>query len=357
MVLTKRAFSPDWHIGVSASTARILLRSHPGHSQYTSAEIAYDRMSASKTHILLLGATGETQNPLWHIPTESTRKQGYIGGTLLQRLIAHPSASTFDITILIRNPDKAKIIESAFGNRVKPVVGHHGELDKIESLAESAHIVINVVSAFMHDLVGYLTKYQADSDDVALTKAILSGLRKSHTTALGDPPILIHTVRVHLKLHLYFAVLTMPVCSREQVFLWTTPRVSSRAKSFTTTRTRSRSSPSRPPRSIETSISSSSRRISKVRLVQAVWLLEILTRTLEGYARTYIVLPCTVYGIATGPLFDSGFANRYSIQIPALIKAALTRKRAGVLGQGKPVWTSVHIDDSPFSPYLVDRCR
>ena len=32
---------------------------------------------------------------------------GYIGGSVLSRLLEHPSASTFDITVLVRSEEKA----------------------------------------------------------------------------------------------------------------------------------------------------------------------------------------------------------------------------------------------------------
>ncbi|TBU41486.1 hypothetical protein BD309DRAFT_965128 [Dichomitus squalens] len=65
----------------------------------------------------------------------------------------------------------------------------------------------------------------------------------------------------------------------------------------------------------------------------------------EGYARTHIVLPSTVYGIAAHPLVEAGISNPYSMQIPLIIRSSLARKRAGVIGKGLSLWPSVHIDD------------
>jgi hypothetical protein len=50
-----------------------------------------------------------------------------------------------------------------------------------------------------------------------------------------------------------------------------------------------------------------------------------------GYVKTFIILPSTIYGIATGPLFDAGISNPHSIQIPMLIKTSLDRGVAGVI--------------------------
>lgn len=73
--------------------------------------------------------------------------------------------------------------------------------------------------------------------------------------------------------------------------------------------------------------------------------------TLVGYARTYIVLPSTIYGVATGPLVDLGIQNPRSQQIPRLVGASIARKRAGMVGLGLNKWPNVHIDDSAFASF------
>lgn len=121
---------------------------------------------------------------------------GYIGGSVLARLIAHKSASTFAITVLVRDPVKAKKFETF---DVKSVVGSFDDLDKISSLAEQAHIVFQCVSFFLNfcNTYAYLTLnclIQADAaDNEPVAKAVLDGLHKRHGT-IGDLPILIHTV-------------------------------------------------------------------------------------------------------------------------------------------------------------------
>ncbi|KAI0649448.1 NAD-P-binding protein [Trametes meyenii] len=227
-------------------------------------------MSANKTPIFITGATG------------------YIGGSVLERLLKHPSASTFDITALVRNADKAKILESKFG--VKAIVGNHQELDKLESLAENAHVIFHT----------------ADADDEPAAKAILSGLKKRHAK-LGDLPILIHTSGT--------GVLTDDARGE-----YITDTIYS-----------------------DTNIEQL-KSISPTAVHRNVDLLVIAADT-EGYARTHIIFPSTIYAIAEGALFDAGVSNPYSIQIPLLIKAALDRKRAGVVGKGKPLWPDVHIHD------------
>ena len=66
----------------------------------------------------------------------------------------------------------------------------------------------------------------------------------------------------------------------------------------------------------------------------------------QGYVRAHIVLPALVYGVASHALVRAGVSNSTSIQIPALIRAALYRRQAGMIGQGKSLWPDVHIDDS-----------
>jgi hypothetical protein len=67
--------------------------------------------------------------------------------------------------------------------------------------------------------------------------------------------------------------------------------------------------------------------------------------TAKGYVKTYIVLPGTIYGLASGPLVDLGIQNPRSQQIPRLIQRSLERGRAGMVGEGKNIWPNVHITE------------
>ena len=66
---------------------------------------------------------------------------------------------------------------------------------------------------------------------------------------------------------------------------------------------------------------------------------------LPGYVRTYIILPCAIYGIAATVLTAAGVQNPYSVQVPTLVRAALARRQGGMVGRGAAVWNNVHIDD------------
>jgi hypothetical protein len=67
-----------------------------------------------------------------------------------------------------------------------------------------------------------------------------------------------------------------------------------------------------------------------------------------GYVRTYIILPGTIYGIATGMLYDFGISNPHSIQIPLAIKSSLDRGQGGVVGEGKNIWPHVEVHEREF---------
>lgn len=58
-----------------------------------------------------------------------------------------------------------------------------------------------------------------------------------------------------------------------------------------------------------------------------------------GYARTYIITPTMIYGLASGLVFDKGIAKRTSTQIPTLNRTALER--------------NVHVNDGAYPPLAV----
>ena len=66
---------------------------------------------------------------------------------------------------------------------------------------------------------------------------------------------------------------------------------------------------------------------------------------MAGYVKTYIVLPGTIWGIASGRLVDLGLQNAHSQQVPGLVKIGIERGQGGVVGLGKNIWPHVHISD------------
>lgn len=96
-----------------------------------------------------------------------------------------------------------------------------------------------------------------------------------------------------------------------------------------------------------------SRSLLRTKLVRSSLYLFPKTRSLTqnpitGYVKSYIILPSTIYGRVKNPLVDAGIQNPQSIQIPYLIKAALGRKQAGMVGKGVALWADVSNDDSKF---------
>jgi len=224
---------------------------------------------ASKTNIFVTGATG------------------YIGGSVVARLLEHPNASSFQITALVRSPEKAAKLESV---GVRTAIGSLSELDKVEKLTSEADVVISM----------------ADADDLDATKATLKGLKTRHETT-GKVPILIHTSGTGVLIDNAKGMYTYDTIYNDN----NVEQIESLA-------------PMQPHRNVD---------------------LEIVKADGDGYVKTYIILPSTIYGIAKGKLVDIGVQHRYSVQLPLSIKESLLREQAGVVGEGKNIWPNVNIED------------
>ncbi|KAL5519747.1 hypothetical protein ACEPAG_1407 [Sanghuangporus baumii] len=218
-----------------------------------------------------------------------TGATGYIGGSILWRLLNHRDARTFNIKVLVRNPEKAKLLQEKFG--VEAVIGSHADVDKIEGLVSEADYVIST----------------ADIDNFGAAKAILRGLKKYHEKN-GRVPIYIRTSGTG-------------VLMDNAGGNYATDRIYDDAK-------------------VE-DIESLDPKTQVHREVD----IEVVSADTAGYARTYIVLPSLVYGIAKNGLTEAGIQNPHSIQVPNLIRASLARGQGGVVGLGKNKWPNVHIDD------------
>jgi hypothetical protein len=101
---------------------------------------------------------------------------GYIGGSILDRLITHPSRSSFEIVSFSRNADKAKKLEAEFG--IKTVLGSLDDVQKIEAQAAKTDIVFHTAES---------------ADHLPSAQAILRGLKKRHEET-GKVPVYIHCV-------------------------------------------------------------------------------------------------------------------------------------------------------------------
>jgi nucleoside-diphosphate-sugar epimerase len=209
-----------------------------------------------------------------------TGATGYIGGSVLHRLLKHPDASKFRITSVVRAKDKAAKLEN-FG--IKTVVGSHSDKRLMRKLAADADVIFAM----------------ADADDVGAAEATLTGL-KDRYEATGQKSTLIHTSG--------------------------TGTLSQTGKIFDDS----------DPDQIESLPATQVHRNVDLMIVEA---------DKQGYVNTYIVLPSTVYGIATGPLVDQGIQKAHSIQIPLFIQAGIRRGQGALVGEEGYVWPHVSNDD------------
>ena len=97
------------------------------------------------TPVLILGATGEWSFRIskrlhaLNLPLPT----GYIGGSVLARLLSHQERGRFLITALVRSSEKAEKLR-AFG--IDVIEGSTNNQGKVEALASQAHVVFSIVS-------------------------------------------------------------------------------------------------------------------------------------------------------------------------------------------------------------------
>ncbi|KAI0671513.1 NAD-P-binding protein [Trametes maxima] len=220
---------------------------------------------------------------------------GYVGGSVLGLLLEdHNGPLKYNVTALVRGADKAKKLES-FG--VNSVIGSLDDLDKLETIASESDVVIEC----------------ADADHIGSTKAFLAGFKRRHELT-GKTPILIHTSGT-------------AVLSDNAAGMYNTSTIYHDADN----EQMDTIAPTQPHRNVDLTVAAADK---------------------EGYVKTYIVLPSTIYGLAAGPLVDAGIVNPRSMQIPALIRASLDRKQAGMVGEGRNIHPNVHIDDGQLHAFL-----
>ncbi|KAJ7475778.1 hypothetical protein FB451DRAFT_256410 [Mycena latifolia] len=217
-----------------------------------------------------------------------TGATGYIGGAVLARLLER----TLAITVLVRSSEKASLFNRTFGKKhnLKAIVGSYSDLKLLRKLAAEADVVFAC----------------ADADDLAAAEAILSGMRDKYSDT-GIPPTLIHTSGTG-------------VLSDDADGMRASPTIYSDLNIS----------------KLETLPPSAPHRNVDLALVEA---------DSQGYAKTYIILPSTIYGFASGPLVESGLQNWRSQQIPQLVDVSIRRGQGGMVGKGKNWWGNVHIDD------------
>ncbi|KAJ7635022.1 NAD-binding protein [Roridomyces roridus] len=217
-----------------------------------------------------------------------TGATGYIGDTVLARFLKHPDAASFHFTVLVRDPKKAEKFNEIPG--ITAVVGSHNDAPLVTKLASEADVVIAT----------------ADCDDLVAAEATLAGLKQRHATT-GVPPIFIHTSGTGVLIEDSKGMLVTPTVYDDS----NPEQIASLA-------------PTQIHRNVD---------------------LAIVAGDAEGYTKTYIILPSIIYGMATGQFVDKGLQNVHSMALPMLVKTALDRKCAGMVGEGKNVWPNVEIHE------------
>ncbi|ESK83754.1 NAD-P-binding protein [Moniliophthora roreri MCA 2997] len=216
-----------------------------------------------------------------------TGATGYIGGAIVSRFLVRPDAASFDIRAIVRNKEKAEKLRD-FG--ITPIIGSHND----EAVMVKAASEVDVVIAM------------ADCDDLDAAKYTLKGMKKRFEET-GKQPILINTSGT--------GVLTDNAAGMHIIDTIYNDADPDQIETL---------APTQVHRNVD---------------------LEIVAADKEGYVKTYIILPSTIYSIAQGPLFSAGISNPHSVQIPAIIRASIDRKRAGMVGQGKNLWPNVEIHE------------
>ncbi|KAF7318825.1 hypothetical protein HMN09_00217800 [Mycena chlorophos] len=217
-----------------------------------------------------------------------TGATGYIGGTILDRFLKRPDVDAFEWTVIVRDPKKAEIFRTFHVNVVE---GSHADAQLMEKLASEADAVIAA----------------ADCDDLVAAKATLAGLKKKFE-ATGVAPIFINTSGTGV----IAEVASKGLVASDLVY------DDSDAAQMATI----------PETNIHRNVD-----------------LAITDADAEGYIKSYIILPSTIYGVADTRFTRARIQNPHSIQIPGLIRASLDRGRAGMVGEGKNFWPNVHIHE------------
>jgi len=81
--------------------------------------------------------------------------------------------------------------------------------------------------------------------------------------------------------------------------------------------------------------------------------LAIVAAAKEGYVKTWIAFPSTIWGLSDTIFVKQGLQKPNSQQIPSRIKLALKLGKAVYVGEGKNLWSHVHIDEVGRFYYIL----
>ncbi|KAF9562653.1 NAD(P)-binding protein [Agrocybe pediades] len=214
---------------------------------------------------------------------------GFIGGTVVNRLLTHPNAASFKITVLVRTSEKAEKFKPL---GVDTIIGSYTDKDLkfLTDAAANSDVVI-----------------AADADNLAAATAILEGLKIRHEKT-GKAPILIHTSG--------------------------TAFIGDNAAGL------------RSEESTYSDLEVERLNAIPVSVVHRNVDIPIIEADKAGVIQGYIVAPSVVFGVPTGPLAENKIQNVHSIIVPALVRAALDRKRAAYIGKGLNRWSATNVNET-----------
>ncbi|KAI0029867.1 hypothetical protein K488DRAFT_55440 [Vararia minispora EC-137] len=213
-----------------------------------------------------------------------TGATGYVGGAALQQILDDKS---FKITALVRNADKAKKLNEL---GIATIIGSLTDEELIAKAASEADIVFNV----------------ADCDNEAIMTSFLKGM-KQRFQKTGEAPIFLHTSGSAI-------VMDGEVGMKDSEEIWPDNDVA-RLNTL-------------PSTALHRNVD-----------------LMVFAADEEGYVKSYIVCPSTIWGTVTGPLANAGILHKHSIQIPYAVQASVARGQGGVVGEGKNIWPHVNVHD------------
>ncbi|KAK2024946.1 NAD dependent epimerase/dehydratase family protein-like protein [Colletotrichum zoysiae] len=222
-----------------------------------------------------------------------TGATGYIGGTILTRLLSSssPILTSASITCLVRGAERASRLTAAYGPRVQPVV--YESLDDIET---------TTATAAQHDVVINTALGYHSASGLALVRGLAQ--RKAET---GRDVWIIHTSGTS-------NLADLPVTGKRIE----KGEFNDETDDVYGYETRLELQEPYPQRTAELGVMNESRRSG---------------------VRALVIMSPTIYGHGLG-LF-----NTASIQIPAYINIILDQGRGVVLGEGRGVWDHVHVED------------
>lgn len=202
-------------------------------------------------------------------------------GYIGQHILDQLLAAGYSVTVLIRRPEQASVFENA---GAKTVVGTLTDLELLTAQTAGHEITINTTS----------------SDDLPSVEAMLSGIRQR--VHAGQPSIFIHTSGTGALEDGAFGTAKNDKIFRDDA-----------------------------PGDVEGIAPSMMHRHVDIPVAQAA-------REFGDKAKVAIILPPFVYG------YNSAH-KRHSFALAAMVRFALKHGSAGYVGEGRNVWSVVHVED------------